>query len=206
MQDQRRSDRDTPTSTEDTPRRPVSRIVAIVIGALAVLVTGFIVVRSQVNKDPAIALIEEYGEAFFSGDHDTALGILGWDPEISLGFINWSGYEAAIGADTSVECELRPESDGVYDCLVHYSNSLFEAVDEPPVAKPWQGRVQGEQIEVRSYDNSNQVEDSWTRWLQEAGLAASSECQVNTAPTPECARFQLANLEAWADWYRENYR
>lgn len=205
MQDQQRSDRRTSASTEGETRRSTSRLAAIAIGALAVLVTGFFVVRSQVSQDPAIELIDEYGEAFFTGDHETALDILGWDPENSLGFINWSEYEAAIGAETSVECELRAESDGVYDCLVYYSNSLFEAVDEPPVAKPWQGRVQGELIEVRSYDNSNQVEDSWIVWLQETGSAASSECQINTAPTADCARFQLANLDEWADWYLETY-
>lgn len=58
--------------------------------------------------------------------------MLGWDPQNSPGFINWS------------ECEAAMNSDGVYDCLVHYSSALFGAVDAPAVAKPWVGHVKGE--------------------------------------------------------------
>jgi hypothetical protein len=189
-------------ATSGRTRKVTSRALATTIVVLAVVAIGFVLVSKQ-RTDPAIETIEDYGNAWYSGDHDTALAMLGVDPQNSLGFINWSEYEAAIDAEVSIECEARADSDGVYDCLVHYSNALFDAVDAPPEAKPWVGLVHGERIEVRSYDNSSDLEDSWRAWLESSAQAGTSPCRFDAPPIPECAAFQLANLDEWASWYEQ---
>jgi hypothetical protein len=172
---------------------------------LAVVVVALVVFRSQDSGDPAIETIEVYADAFYSGDYETGLAMLGWDASTSSDFINWSEYEAAIGAEVSVECEAGPNGDGVYACVVHYSNELFDAVDEPDVAKSWVGRVQGERIEVRNYVGFSRVEDSWRAWLEESGRSETAPCDFDVPPTPECASFQLANLVDWASWYEDRF-
>lgn len=187
--------------TTNASRRSKRLLTVGLLAALA-LSAGFLLSRSTSSQDPGIALIERYAEAWFGGDHGTALTILGFDPAESQLAIEWSRYEGAIGATTELECEPRGDSPAVYDCVISYSNSLYEAVEAPPTSQEWSGRVDGENIEVLGYEpNPGDIEDSWFEWALSALPPDTSPCDRLRPPTQECALFQLDHLDEWAIWH-----
>lgn len=85
----------------------------------------------------------------------------------------------------------------VYSCDVNYSNDLYEAVDAEPRTIAWVGRVTGETIEVLSFaGDPGEIKNSWRGWADEVG---DHPCDPSRPPTPECAQFQIANLDRWVE-------
>jgi hypothetical protein len=95
-------------------------------------------------------------------------------------------------------------------CEIEYSNALSTAVGSPPFIVPISFRVDGNRIvQVHTFHNRNsfpfdvELESSIANYMVVAGLAVDyhDECHPFTERGENCARFQLAHIDEWAEWH-----
>lgn len=154
--------------------------------------------------DEDIEVLETMFGAFWTGDADTVLPILG---RVGADHVaSETRYQLLIGASVDTECEGL--GDGVTQCYITYSNMFYDAVGaEPDVTRKTFTVTDGVVTLLDSrFPGDTDLTDSVRDYIIRHDLDAEDVCakrEVYHVDGEGCAGLVIGHLVDWAQWHSD---